>query len=149
MRTIKGTSVHHPTDPRLSALGSRLSAGARAVAGSRAPSAESALPSLAPPARGLAGALLGYLVAVMLVVTLAPFAFRLPDAPRVWLTEWTPFDVVANVLLFVPFGFVCAQLGRDREADLVTLLPPVAAFAALTSTTIELAQLFVPERYTS
>ena len=149
MPTTSGRSVHHGTDPRLSALGSRSSATAVPSAESRGPRAEIAVPSPAPAARGLAGALLGYLVAVMLVVTLAPFEFRMPDTPRVWLTEWTPFDIVANVLLFAPFGFVCAQLGRDGEADLVTLLPPVAAFAALTSTTIELAQLFVPERYTS
>lgn len=102
-----------------------------------------------PPARPagarLTGALLAYSVGVVLLITLAPFRFRIPGELRVLVGgEW--FDVLANVVLFVPLGFLYAL---TRPAG---RLPPAlraALLGALLSASIEAAQLLAPLRYAS
>ena len=89
--------------------------------------------------------LLGYLVGVTLVITLAPFRFARPPALHLsWLLH--PGDMIANVLLFVPLGFLfraSAAGERDRR--------PIAALVLglVTSAAIEAAQLYLPGRFPS
>ena len=108
--------------------------------------------TVAPPERigtrggGLATALFVYLLAVIAVVTLAPFEFVRPERLRVHASEWTVLDLVANVLLFVPLGFVGA-MARSRLTARGAWRALV--MGAVVSVAIEGAQLFAPERYTS
>ena len=91
------------------------------------------------------GYLLGYLLVVTAVITLAPFRFAGPVEPRLaWLVS--PGDVVANVLLFVPLGFLY------RISAHLAARPghwPTIGAALLVSATLETLQLFLPGRYPS
>lgn len=104
-------------------------------------------PNLAPAdtrAR-LSLVLLLYFLGVIIVITLAPFRFVMPEHVRVWYAgDW--FDVVANVLLFLPLGFLYPLTRTDAPET-----SPLRALAlgALLSGAIELTQLFEPERFTS
>ena len=91
-----------------------------------------------------AGALLlGYMVLVTAVITLAPFRFARPAVFSLsWLAD--PADVVANVLLFLPLGF----LFRISAPHAVGHVRTVVA-ACLVSMTFEAAQLFLPGRFAS
>ncbi|HEX5581337.1 MAG TPA: VanZ family protein [Gemmatimonadaceae bacterium] len=103
-------------------------------------------PATARSGGGLAVALVVYLLAVVAVVTLAPFEFAWPERLRIWAGEWTVLDVVANVLLFVPLGFVGAMAwARVASGGAWRAL----VLGAAVSVAIESAQLFAPERYTS
>jgi VanZ family protein len=92
----------------------------------------------------LGRAVLGYLAMAVAVVTLTPFRFSPEPANR--LTEvWGTFDVVMNVVMFVPIGFI-HQLSRPRaKAAWRSALILGAALSAL----IESAQFFTPGRYPS
>jgi VanZ family protein len=58
-------------------------------------------------------------------------------------------DVVQNVLLYVPFGFLgVATIGRERQTTSRAILL-VIALAALLSTAVEILQLFTTDRTTS
>lgn len=65
-------------------------------------------------------ALLGYFVVVTLVITLVPFRFEMPDRLHVMLSG-TVLDTSANVLLFLPLGFLF-RLARPAGAWLGALL---------------------------
>jgi glycopeptide antibiotics resistance protein len=93
----------------------------------------------------LGRALLGYLALTIAIITLAPFRFQLTPAHGV-TQIWSWSDLVMNVLMFVPFGFV-HQLTRPRGAP--TDWPRVVILGAVLSTSVEVAQLFAPTRYTS
>jgi VanZ family protein len=87
-------------------------------------------------------ALLAYMLAVIVVVTLVPFRFHWPARLHVQLAGgW--FDFIANVVLFVPLGFLYrlvvpgARLGGPAC---------VLAVGAALSLTIETLQLFEPTR---
>jgi hypothetical protein len=97
-----------------------------------------------PPPTRLGGALLAYLSGVVLLLTLAPFRFGVPEHFDVLLSgPWS--DVAANVVLFLPLGFVY-RLGRpERTRGALHAL----GFGLLLSGFIECTQLFEPERYTS
>ena len=89
--------------------------------------------------------LLLYYLTVMLVITLAPFRFVAPDDVRILLRGgWS--DAIANVLLFVPLGFLY-PLTRGSER----VPSPARSFllALLLSACIELGQLFEEGRFTS
>jgi VanZ family protein len=88
----------------------------------------------------LATALLGYITLVIVLVTLNPFHFALPEHPRISVYV-KPGDVVANVLLFLPVGFLY-RLTRGRRRGALLL-------GAAISASVEAAQLFVPVRVTS
>ncbi|HEY0929080.1 MAG TPA: VanZ family protein [Gemmatimonas sp.] len=93
----------------------------------------------------LGRAVLGYLALMMGIITLAPFRFQL--TPAHGLTDiWNWTDLVMNVLMFVPFGYVY-QLTRPRGAP--PDWPRVVILGGAISGTIELLQLFAPTRYTS
>jgi VanZ family protein len=91
----------------------------------------------------LAIALLGYFLLVTLVITLSPFDF----APRPLRISYmlVPRDLIANVTLFLPIGFLVRSLhrGPGRRAWQGIL------FAAAFSLSIELAQIFIRGRYVS
>lgn len=90
-------------------------------------------------------ALLAYMLGVTLIITLLPFQFDWPSRWRVMCTGG-PVDIIANVLLFLPLGFLfrLARRERERHATLTVLW-----IGALVSMAIESAQLFERERYTS
>ena len=84
-------------------------------------------------------------VAAALVATLAPFQLALPAALRVDV-ELRLSDVLLNLALLAPFGFVLGM--RARRSSYQCVSPSVRAFAlgAALSAALELAQLFVPVR---
>lgn len=104
-----------------------------------------AQPSSAETGRRLAHTLLIYMLAVTALITLLPFRFEWPQAPRILLFG-SAVDVVANVLLFVPLGFLWCyarpHAKRSRPMAVVIL-------GAGLSVLIETTQLFESTRTTS
>lgn len=93
---------------------------------------------LADTGARLGTALLVYMLGVTVIVTLLPFHFTWPDHWRV--SVWSdPYDVVVNVLLFVPIGFLF-RLARPPERQGSILV--VVCNAALIGIAIEATQLF-------
>lgn len=90
----------------------------------------------------LGAALLAYMFAITLIVTLLPFRFRWPHVWRVMLAGPFP-DVIANVLLFIPLGFLyCFAAPRAQVRSSVHVM----LAGALASVCIETAQLFEAAR---
>ena len=85
------------------------------------------------------------MMGVTLIITLLPFQFDWPSRWRIMFTGGA-VDIVANVLLFLPLGFLF-QLARREGFRHSTLT--VLWVGALLSMAIESAQLFEMERYTS
>ena len=117
------------------------------------PPATGAAPAYARTGARLGWATLAYLACVVVTITLEPFVFRRPAAPGVvWWAADAPwhgwFDVVANVAMFAPLGFVAALARSHRGGRRVS---PARAFAlgAVASAAIELVQRFEPGRYAS
>jgi VanZ family protein len=90
--------------------------------------------------------------------TLLPFDFSasgdlaMERISRVWarpLTGGSWRDVEGNVLLFVPWGLLLAMLMARRRAGLVTTVAVAMCSGAFLSGSVELAQLFAPNRSTS
>jgi hypothetical protein len=93
----------------------------------------------------LGRAFLLYLVAMVAIVTLIPFDFTLPARFRILWQGELP-DAVANVVLFVPLGFLFRltwPAPHDRRV-LQSLL-----FGTALSLALETAQLFLPTRFSS
>lgn len=103
-----------------------------------------ASPSTAESGQRLVRAVLAYLLAIVLIITLLPFRFGVPAHPRIAL--FAPvLDVISNVLLFAPLGFLY-RLWRGKEhASPLRVL----ALGLVASTLIECTQLFEVERYPS
>ena len=93
----------------------------------------------------LGQALFLYMVGVILIITLLPFQFSWPSRWRVMFTGGA-VDIIANVLLFVPLGFLF-RLARRNDARHSALA--VLGVGAAGSMAIEVAQLFEAERYSS
>ena len=87
-------------------------------------------------------ALLGYMLVVTLIVTLLPFQFHWPRQWRVRV-DGPGLDIAANVLLFLPLGFLYRLAFRRGRALRVLWI------GALFSTCIEAAQLFESTRQAS
>lgn len=93
----------------------------------------------------LGRALLAYVAVITAIITLAPFRFA--AVPQHGLTElWTPFDIVMNVVMFVPLGFLYQLTRKDGTA---APLWQALLLGVLISGAIETAQLFEAERFTS
>lgn len=93
----------------------------------------------------LGRATLAYLALMMAIITLAPFQFAArPVHGLSPLWDWG--DIVMNILMFVPFGFIY-QL--TRPAGSPATLWRVCALGALLSGCVETAQLFEATRYSS
>src|SRR5262245_26521020 len=92
----------------------------------------------------LATALLAYVAVITTVVTLLPFQFAIPAQPRVMLSGGL-VDVLANVALFLPLGFLYAVARQDAN------VPPhqIALIALAASAAIESIQLFEVTRFAS
>lgn len=103
-----------------------------------------------------------YVVAVTLVITLTPFDFAVPTRWRVTISDWTVLDLVANVLLFVPIGFLAALAGLagngdgvgtgtrgNDDGDGVRLAARALVLGGALSLAIESAQLLLPTRFSS
>jgi glycopeptide antibiotics resistance protein len=90
----------------------------------------------------LGSALFSYIVLITLVITLFPFRFQRPERIHfLWFGGWP--DTLLNVLLFLPLGFLY-KLVRPRDPTL-----RVVALGLGLSCTIEVAQIFLVERFPS
>ena len=96
-------------------------------------------------AKRLGFATLAYVAVTTLVITLAPFRFSV-QAMHGLSTEWTKFDLVMNVVMFVPLGFLY-RVTRPRGSASAWWM--AILLGALLSTSIESAQLFLATRYSS
>jgi hypothetical protein len=80
--------------------------------------------------------------------SLQPFAGWIPASPGAahfllgpWPTRWTRFDVLANTLAYVPFGFFVALIPQRRGRPVVVpyscprsrIRSPTASFNSLTN----------------
>jgi hypothetical protein len=92
----------------------------------------------------LATAWLGYLTLVTLLVTLAPYEFREPDRIVISLAINVE-DVLANILLFVPLGFLTRLTLGPKLGSLAIVL----VLGAVLSGLIETSQMFLPGRFPS
>ncbi|HEY4132639.1 MAG TPA: VanZ family protein, partial [Gemmatimonadaceae bacterium] len=112
----------------------------------RVPLAVTSSASVESPTRArLSQVLLLYFLGTIFVMTLAPFQFQVPKHYRVLFTGGL-FDIIANILFFVPLGFLypLSRKSREHASILRTIL-----FATAISCSIETIQLFEPERFTS
>lgn len=100
-------------------------------------------PDQKPSALGYA--LLTYMTLVIVAITLIPFEFKTPARIQITL-HGSVSDVLANVVLFIPLGFLF-QLAR-RRAGWRSLLQALG-FGVLVSIAMEACQLFLPGRYSS
>lgn len=98
--------------------------------------------------------MLAYLVTVTLLITWAPFDFA--ARPQHGLTSlWTWSDLLLNVLMFAPLGFLWQGARRDAGGaglpmrDTLREVLPAFLAGALLSGIIEGGQLFLAGRYTS
>ncbi len=96
-------------------------------------------------AERLGFATLAYVVATVLVITLAPFRFYSHPVHRLFY-EWSAFDLVMNVVMFVPLGFLY-RVTRARNSTSAWWMAIV--LGGFLSTCIECAQLFETSRYSS
>jgi VanZ family protein len=84
----------------------------------------------------LFGTLLGYIILIILLLTLHPFYFSLPDDFAFDFYSGRS-NIINNILLFLPVGFLYRMTTRRRDAYL---------FGGLLSLSIELVQFFIPAR---
>lgn len=102
-------------------------------------------PLPASTGRRLGALFLGYLAAVVAVITLAPFQFAMPVHFSVaWLVTdggWAT-DLILNVVLFLPLGFLWQRMTGGRPVWALLL-------GSAAGLSIELAQLFLAPRYTT
>jgi glycopeptide antibiotics resistance protein len=101
--------------------------------------------SLEQKPSALGYALLTYMTLVIVAITLIPFEFKTPARIQINL-HGSVSDVIANVVLFIPLGFLF-QLAR-RRVGWRSLLQALS-FGVLISTTVEACQLFLPGRDSS
>ncbi len=100
-------------------------------------------PDRKPTALGYA--LLTYMTLVIAAITLIPFEFKVPG--RIYINlHGTVSDVLTNVVLFTPLGFLF-QLARRRVGWRYLL--QALGFGVLVSTAVEACQLFLPGRDSS
>jgi VanZ family protein len=100
-----------------------------------------------PTGRRLGQFLIGYLLVVVGGIVLAPFELALPDRldwNMLGPAGWTADDLLLNVVLFVPLGFLVERQGGGRWT------PGRVVLAGLClSLMIEVTQLFIPGRWSS
>jgi len=88
-------------------------------------------------------ALLIYMCIIVVIITLIPFDFRLPEKFRItWSTNFS--DLITNIFLFIPIGFLF-KLSRRSSRNVLCLAPLL--FGLMLSTAIEFTQAFIPGRY--
>jgi glycopeptide antibiotics resistance protein len=97
-----------------------------------------------PQKSTLGTALLVYMVFMVFLITLFPFDFRIPAKIQIKILT-NLADFMANIVLFIPIGFLF-KLSRRPGKDALCLNPLFLGF--LLSISIEFTQLFIPGRYT-
>ncbi|MEO1764298.1 MAG: VanZ family protein, partial [Cyanobacteria bacterium J06629_18] len=91
-------------------------------------------------------------ILAVLVATLYPFNFALPDSisKRELVNSFDNnsffSDQVNNVLLFLPFGFGLTGLLQRNKTKLILQIVAVTLASAALSSTVELLQIMVPSR---
>jgi len=89
--------------------------------------------------------LLMYMVCIVLLITLIPFQFHIPQRiSNIW--EINLNDSITNIVLFIPLGFLF-RLSRRRHKDSTCIR--ALGFGILVSVVIEITQVFLLGRYTS
>ena len=97
-----------------------------------------------PRQPSLSYALLIYMCIIVVLITLIPFTFRMPDKIHItWSTNFP--DFITNIILFLPIGFLF-RLRHRKNKDRFCI--QALGFGILLSLGIEFSQLFVPGRYT-
>ena len=90
-------------------------------------------------------ALLAYMVGVVLVITWMPFRFYLPAKITIW-GYGTVWDLVVNIVLFVPIGFLHKiNLGGKQDRWCLRTL----ALGLSLSVCVEVVQIFLVSRYST
>jgi VanZ family protein len=84
----------------------------------------------------LFGTLLGYIILIILLLTLNPFYFAPPDELLFSFYSGRS-NIINNILLFLPVGFLYRLTTKRRDAYL---------FGGLLSLSIEFVQFFIPAR---
>ena len=93
-------------------------------------------------------------IGLLLPLLLMPIP-RLHAHPRAYLREFPveiralAKDVVLNVLVFVPLGWLLTQALGRRPIPAPWVIGIVTCFAAILSLTVETTQYFIPSRYSS
>jgi glycopeptide antibiotics resistance protein len=100
-------------------------------------------PDQKPSALGYA--LLTYMTLVIVAITLIPFEFRIPARIQI-LFSGSVSDIINNIILFIPLGFLFHQ--ARRRSGWRSLLQALC-FGVLVSASVETCQLFLPGRYCS
>jgi VanZ family protein len=88
-------------------------------------------------------ALFIYMTAVVVLITLIPFRFRIPAGFHMTWSTSLP-DLVTNVILFLPVGFLF-RLSRRGDRDIFGV--KTLGFGILLSLAIEFTKVFIPGRY--
>lgn len=97
----------------------------------------------------LSRALLAYVLLAIVLMTWAPFRFIWPRAVEI-MWRFPLFDVVANIALFVPVGFLlCASGISTNPRSKPRRWEKAVLFGVIFSVVIEVGQIFLVERYTS
>jgi glycopeptide antibiotics resistance protein len=92
---------------------------------------------------------------IILLATLMPFDFTLEDftvkqAFRAFFQHPSDFnDIIANIFLFMPFGFGIAWELEERKFNRITTVAIALVLSALFSLGVETLQIFLPSRASS
>ncbi len=85
----------------------------------------------------LAAALLGYFALLIILLTLYPFYFVLPEHIQIDLRV-RPVDIIENMILFLPLGFLYRLTGGGYRGTII--------IGAVLSIGVEVLQIFIPVR---
>lgn len=90
-------------------------------------------------------------VSCLVLLTLTPFNFtESPTAPLAWFeSQVDGFDVVLNILGFLPFGILCSYVVRQPVRIAWTTTIVIIGVAAIFSAALEFGQTLLPERSAS
>jgi glycopeptide antibiotics resistance protein len=93
----------------------------------------------------LGTALFSYMLIIVLIITLAPFRYHIPEAFRLfWI--WDLKEILQNIALFLPFGFLIYSIINPTQKY---YLFKVFLFGLSLSALIEFNQLFIVTRMAS
>jgi glycopeptide antibiotics resistance protein len=108
--------------------------------------------------RGTSVAIILLIVALIFICTLWPFDGVVTRPANLhwhlFILEWgkvLKLDVLANIVMFLPFGFCVANhlAFNERFSSVLSLIISVAVMCFVLSYSIELMQLLLPSRHSS
>lgn len=105
-----------------------------------------------PAEKFLTTVLFGYMIAIILVITLSPFRFSLPGQKVKFTVYGGLPDLVLNIFLFIPVGALYQLRRGEKDAPEPSggrWARPALIFGLGFSLGIELAQLFLAKRCTA